>query len=89
MWIRPTALYQGNDNDTVIVNSVTNPTVTGKAEGVYSDTVVARVDTATTFASNSTFSYSYSLDGGVTWVASNTRACATAPPRCSTFPAAP
>lgn len=72
MWIRPTALYQGNDNDTVIVNSVTNPTVTGKAEGVYSDTVVVRVDTATTFASNSTFSYSYSLDGGVTWVASNT-----------------
>lgn len=72
MWIRPTALYQGNDNDSVLVTSMTNPAVTGTAEGVYGDTVVVRVDEATTFASNSTFSYSYSLDGGVTWVTSNT-----------------
>jgi flagellar hook-associated protein 3 FlgL len=72
MWIRPTAVYQGNDNDSVTVTSVSNKTVTGSAEGSFSDTVVVRADEATSFASGSTFSYSYSLDGGSTWVTGNT-----------------
>jgi flagellar hook-associated protein 3 FlgL len=72
LWVRPTALYQGNDNDTLVVTSVSNKTVTGQAAGTFSDNVMVRVDEPTNFASNSTFSYSYSLDGGTTWVTANT-----------------
>jgi flagellar hook-associated protein 3 FlgL len=72
MWIRPTAVYQGNDNDTIIVTSASNTTVTGSAEGVFDNDVVVRVDEATSFASGSTFTYSYSLDGGNSWVTGNT-----------------
>ena len=72
LWIRPTAIYQGNDNDTVTVTSANNTTVTGSAAGTFSSNVVVRVDGNTSFASGSTFSYSYSLDGGSTWVSGNT-----------------
>lgn len=72
MWIRPTAVYQGNDNDTVTVTGLNNSTVTGSASGTFSSNVVVRVDGDTSFASGSTFSYSYSLDGGSTWVSGNT-----------------
>jgi len=75
MWIRPTAVYQGNDNDTLVVTSVTNPTVTGTAAGTFSDTVMVRLDSATNFASNSSFAYSYSLDGGTSWVTGNSATC--------------
>lgn len=72
MWIRPTAVYQGNDNDSVTVTGLNNSTVTGSASGTFSSNVVVRVDGDTSFASGSTFSYSYSLDGGSTWVSGNT-----------------
>ena len=72
LWIRPTAVYQGNDNDTVTVTSANNKTVTGSASGTFSSNVVVRVDGDTSFASGSTFSYSYSLDGGSSWVSGNT-----------------
>lgn len=72
MWIRPTALYQGNDNDTVIVTSASNSVVTGSGAGTFDHDVVVRVDDDTSFANGTTFGYSYSLDGGNTWVTGNT-----------------
>lgn len=72
LWVRPTAVYQGNDNDSVTVTSANSTTVTGSAAGTFSGNVVVRMDEATSFASGSTFSYSYSLDGGGTWVGGNT-----------------
>ena len=72
MWIRPTAIYQGNDNDTVTVTSTNSTTVEGEASGTFSSDVMVRVDSDTTFAAGTTFSYSYSLDDGTTWVTGNT-----------------
>ncbi len=73
MWIRPSAVYQGNDNDTVTVISTNTATVSGSASGTFSSDVVVRVDSSNAnFAAGSTFKYSYSLDGGVSWVEGNT-----------------
>uniref|UniRef100_I2Q2V7 Flagellar hook-associated protein 3 n=1 Tax=Desulfovibrio sp. U5L TaxID=596152 RepID=I2Q2V7_9BACT len=76
MWIRPTAVYQGNDNDTISVASTTNTVVTGSAEGSFSSGVMVRADGTGTFASGATFPYSYSTDGGTTWMTGNTSSAA-------------
>ena len=73
MWIRPSAVYQGNDNDTVTVISTNTSAVSGSASGTFSSDIVVRVDSSNAnFAAGSTFNYSYSLDGGVSWVEGNT-----------------
>lgn len=73
MWIRPSAVYQGNDNDAVTVISTNSTTVSGSASGTFSSDIAVRVDSSNaTFAAGSTIQYSYSLDGGVSWVGGNT-----------------
>jgi flagellar hook-associated protein 3 FlgL len=72
MWIRPTAVYQGNTNDTVNVVSAGNTGVTASAAGTFSGNVMVRADSPCSFASGATFAYSYSTDGGTSWVAGNT-----------------
>jgi flagellar hook-associated protein 3 FlgL len=72
MWIRPTAIYQGNSNDDVNVVSTGNTNVTASAAGTFSDTVMVRADSDCSFASGETFNYSYSIDGGKNWVTDNT-----------------
>jgi flagellar hook-associated protein 3 FlgL len=71
MWVRPTAQYLGDDEDHIAVDPLQGmgSTVTGSAQGVFADNVIVRVDRDATLASNVT--YSYSLDGGVTWKLSN------------------
>lgn len=76
MWIRPTAVYQGNDNDTISVTGATNAVVTGEASGSFSGRVMVRADGNGSFASGATFPYSYSTDGGTTWVTGNTSGAA-------------
>jgi len=76
MWIRPTAVYQGNDNDTVSVTSATNAVVTGAAVGTFSGNVMVRADGPCDFTAGSTFPYSYSTDGGTSWVTGNTSGAA-------------
>ncbi len=76
MWIRPTAVYQGNDNDTISVTSAVNTVVTGAAAGTFSGNVMVRADSACDFSAGATFSYSYSTDGGTTWVTGNTSSAA-------------
>lgn len=72
MWIRPTAQYVGDDADHIAVDPMQGmgSTVTGTAQGIFNNNVLVRVDQSGTLASN--VSYSYSLDGGVTWKLSNT-----------------
>jgi len=72
MWVRPTALYRGDDEDSIAVDPMQGmgSTVTGSAKGVFDDKVVVRIDQAGTLGSD--VHYSYSLDGGVNWVRSNT-----------------
>lgn len=71
MWIRPTAKYAGDDEDSITVDPLQGigSTVTGTAKGVFENNVIVRIDTTGTLASG--VGYSYSLDGGVTWKLSN------------------
>ncbi len=70
LWIRPTARYLGDDKDGVSVDPMQNTEVTGSAEGTWTRNVVVRIDETTTLA-DPAIRYSYSLDGGNTWVQSN------------------
>ncbi|MEF3696281.1 flagellar hook-associated protein FlgL [Desulfolutivibrio sp.] len=68
LWIRPTAVYQGDDADASEVDPLYNTSVTGTADGTFKDNVVVRVDEAVDMsASGASFTYSYSTDGGLTW----------------------
>ncbi|NDY57539.1 flagellar hook-associated protein 3 [Desulfovibrio sulfodismutans] len=68
LWIRPTAVYQGDDADSSEVDPLYNTSVTGTADGTFKDNVVVRVDEAVDMsASGASFTYSYSSDGGLTW----------------------
>ncbi|GFK92697.1 Flagellar hook-associated protein 3 [Fundidesulfovibrio magnetotacticus] len=71
MWVRPTAIYKGDDEDSIAVDPLQGmgSTVTGTAAGVFANNVIVRIDQAGTLGSD--VGYSYSLDGGVTWVLSN------------------
>ena len=73
MWIRPGAVYQGNTNDDVTVVPVGASGVTASAAGTFSSNVMVRLDSACDLtAAGSTCDYSYSTDGGSTWVSGNT-----------------
>lgn len=72
MWIRPTAVYQGNTNDDMNVVTTGTSAVTGTAEGVFSGNVMVRADAACDFTTSTPFAYSYSTDGGTSWVSGNT-----------------
>jgi len=72
MWIRPTARYLGDDEDAIGVDPLQGmgTKVTGTAAGSFAGNVIVRIDTAGTLAGD--VHYSYSMDGGSTWVQSNT-----------------
>ncbi len=73
MWIRPTAVYNGNSNDGInVVETPTNTDITAKASGVFSGNVTVRLDEGCDFTTNTPFAYSYSTDGGRSWVTGNT-----------------
>jgi len=73
MWIRPTAVYKGDDEDAIDVVGMNTDLGGGrtKAEGSFSKDVVVRIDNTTDLASQ--IDYSYSLDGGVTWTDGNVK----------------
>lgn len=70
MWIRPTAVYNGNTNDGVTVFDATGSGATATAAGVFSGNVSVRLDQDCDFSGP--FAYSYSTDGGRSWVTGNT-----------------
>lgn len=71
VYIRPTAVYQGDDNDpppemTVMGGPAGLET---KAYGAFGNNVLVRMDTDVDLGTTGTaFNYSYSLDNGGTWV---------------------
>lgn len=67
LWIRPAAYYQGNTNDDIAVTSANN-TMTATAKGCFSGNVQVRLDDT----SGDPYVYSYSTDGGASWVTGNT-----------------
>lgn len=70
-WVRPTAIYKGDDEDSISVDPLQGmgSRVTGTANGVFANNVIVRIDQAGTLAG--AVHYSYSMDGGSTWVLSN------------------
>ncbi|MGE4291849.1 MAG: flagellar hook-associated protein FlgL [Desulfovibrio sp.] len=74
-WLRPSALYCGDDMDAIRVDSMGNgvQNITATAAGSFkSNSVVVRIDNSSPVAMNEVIDYSYSLDGGASWVTGNT-----------------
>ncbi len=73
LWIRPTAIYQGDDADTSEVDPVSGSGILATSDGTFESNVVVRVDDDVDLSvSGAPFTYSYSTDGGLTWVEGNT-----------------
>ncbi|MFW5722800.1 MAG: flagellar hook-associated protein FlgL [Desulfohalobiaceae bacterium] len=68
LWVRPTAVYQGDDQDDLSVDIYSSGITGATASGVFTRNVVVRIDDT----SGSEPEYSYSPDGGRTWVSGNT-----------------
>lgn len=72
-WLRPTAFYKGDDTDAISVDQYGTNAISATAAGSFDDkNVVVRIDNQTTVAMNDAIEYSYSLDGGISWVTGNT-----------------
>jgi flagellar hook-associated protein 3 FlgL len=85
LYIRPTAIYMGDDNDPPPeVTFMGAPAgLTGSAQGTFHNDVIVRVDDGTTNPPE--IAYSYSTDNGSTWIPARTDASA-APPYRFTVP---
>lgn len=68
--VRPAAIYQGDDEDGAEVLQYGASSLTSKAEGGFGSKVVVRIDTGGDVTTD-TIGYSYSTDGGNTWVEGN------------------
>ena len=69
--VRPAAYYLGDDADGADVSQYGSSSVTSEAAGVFSSNVVVRMDAGGDLTTD-TIEYSYSTDGGATWVEGNT-----------------
>lgn len=73
MWIRPSAIYQGDDSDgsatTVSTMGLDKGTVGATARGAFSGNTIVRIDSDSTM--DGEIDYSYSQDNGITWVTGN------------------
>lgn len=71
--VRPSALYLGDADDGAVVRSYADSTVTASADGLFDDSVIVRIDSNGSIASGAAVvEYSYSIDGGSTWVEGQT-----------------
>ncbi len=74
MWIRPSAVYNGDDDDdtATTVKSMGTGTslVSATARGSFTGNTVVRIDNDTAMDGN--IEYSYSYDNGLNWVTGNT-----------------
>ena len=69
LWVRPTAQYMGDDVDSISVNSLSRSSLNASATGNFNGNVMVRVDSGTSLAG--VITYSYSTDGGTSWVEGN------------------
>jgi len=75
LWIRPSARYKGDDDDAPpLVDSMGagSNLVNAAASGAFLDrNVTVRIDNASSVGMDEDIQYSYSLDGGISWVTGN------------------
>ncbi len=72
-WLRPTAIYKGDDKDAISVDSLGTSNITATAAGSFGNgNVVVRVDNDAAVSMDEAIEYSYSLDGGISWTTGNT-----------------
>ncbi len=75
LWLRPSAQYMGDDEESIAVQkfganlSTINATVGG---GTLNRNLLVRIDNSTAVGLDQQIEYSYSEDGGMTWVSGNT-----------------
>lgn len=72
LWLRPSAVYQGDDADSIKVSSMGTGTqnISAVASGAFTGNTLVRIDNTATL--NEAINYSYSLDNGLSWVTGNT-----------------
>ncbi len=66
LYVRPTAVYKGDDEDAIEVQAYGAGLATGVAQGYFPADVAVRIDNA-----GPPHTYSYSVDGGGNWVTGN------------------
>lgn len=75
MWIRPSAVYNGDDADVgaTTVSSMGTGTalVDASARGSFTGNTLVRIDNASPVTMGGDIEYSYSQDNGITWVTGN------------------
>jgi flagellar hook-associated protein 3 FlgL len=71
LWLRPSAVYQGDDADAIKVRSMGTGTesIRAVASGAFSGNTLVRIDNTATL--DQAINYSYSLDNGLSWVTGN------------------
>lgn len=67
LWVRPTAVYQGDDEDQISIEYFGATGVIPAASGFFRNNVMVRID-----AVGASIGYSYSTDGGQNWTTGNT-----------------
>lgn len=76
MWLRPSAIYNGDDSDSTATSVSSTGAGTGQiaasARGAFSVNTLVRIDNATAVTMGGDIKYSYSLDNGMSWVTGNT-----------------
>lgn len=70
LMVRPSARYLGDDDTRIEITSYGTPGIDAAASGTFGGNVQVRIDADTTLAGP--MEYSYSVDGGTTWVSGNT-----------------
>lgn len=82
LYIHPTMQYMGDDKDAPPeIGHFGSATLNSAADGVFTNDVMVRIDSATDLASR--IEYSYSLDNGTTWVTGNITSNAGTPGNAS------
>ncbi|GFK94367.1 Flagellar hook-associated protein 3 [Fundidesulfovibrio magnetotacticus] len=77
LFVRPSAVYLGDDQDGAAVRTYGSGQVSASADGVFSANVTVRIDSNASIPGP--YSYSYSLDGGLSWVDGQTASGARLP----------
>jgi len=81
MWIRPSAVYNGDDSDSTATSvsstGLGTNQVSASARGAFSSNTLVRIDNSTAVSMGGAIEYSYSLDNGMNWITGNTVAADT------------
>ncbi|MDO9084031.1 MAG: flagellar hook-associated protein FlgL [Humidesulfovibrio sp.] len=79
LWLRPSAVYQGDDADAIKVSAMGTGTqfTSAQASGAFPGNTLVRIDNSSAVTMGQAINYSFSLDNGMSWVTGNTVAADT------------